>query len=79
VSIQKRIEEYPKINDPRRQYGYLQHKLVTILVIAFCGIICGGEDYEGIEAFGKARKGWLARFLNLENSTPDQRCVQTRI
>lgn len=72
MKIQKLIEEAEKVNDPRRQYGYLQHKLVTILVISFCAIICGAEDYEDIEEFGKARKEWLAKFLKMENGIPDK-------
>jgi predicted transposase YbfD/YdcC len=72
VKIQRLIEEAGKIKDPRRQYGYLQHKLVTILIIAFCAIICGAEDYEDIEEFGNIRKEWLAEFLALENGIPDK-------
>ena len=72
MKIQKLIEQTGRIHDPRRQYGYLQHKLVTIIVIAFCAIICGAEDYEDIEEFGKVRKEWLARFLALENGIPDK-------
>jgi len=37
--------ESQSITDPRRQYGYLQHKLVGIVVTAFCAIICGAEDW----------------------------------
>jgi len=72
VKIQKLIDQAEKINDPRRQYGYLQHRLVTIVVIAFCAIICGAEDYEDIEEFGKVRKEWLAKFLIMENGIPDK-------
>jgi hypothetical protein len=72
VKIQKLIEQTERIRDPRRQYGYLQHKLVTIIVIAFCAIICGAEDYEDIEEFGKVRKDWLAKCLVLENGIPDK-------
>jgi len=72
MKIQKLIEQTGRIHDPRRQYGYLRHKLVTIIVIAFCAIICGAEDYEDIEEFGKVRKEWLARFLALENGIPDK-------
>jgi len=72
MKIQRLIEEVRSITDPRRQYGYLQHKLVVIIVIAFCAIICGAEDYEDIEEFGKARKEWLERFLELENGIPDK-------
>lgn len=72
VKIQKLKELIEKINDPRRQYGYLRHKLVTIIVIAFCAIICGAEDYEDIEDFGNIRREWLAEFLEIENGIPDK-------
>ena len=72
MNIQKLIEHTHVITDPRRQYGYLQHKLVAIMVISFCAIICGAEDYEDIEEFGKARKSWLDNFIELPNGIPDK-------
>jgi predicted transposase YbfD/YdcC len=72
MKIQKLIEQTDKITDPRRQYGYLQHKLVTIIVIAFCAIICGAKDYEDIETFGKTRKIWIEKFLELPNDIPSK-------
>lgn len=72
MKIQELIEESKKIEDPRRQYGYLQHKLETIIVIAFCAIICGAEDYEDIETFGNSRREWVEKFLALENGIPDK-------
>lgn len=72
VKIQKLIAQAEKIHDPRRQYGYLQHKLVTIVIIAFCAIICGAEDCADIEEFGNIRKEWLAKFLRLDNGIPDK-------
>jgi len=52
MNIQKLIESSRVLQDPRRQKGYLQHKLIAIVVITFCAIICGAEDYEDIEEFG---------------------------
>jgi predicted transposase YbfD/YdcC len=72
MMIQHLIEKAHSILDPRRQYGYLQHKLVGILITAFCAIICGAEDYEDIEEFGKARKEWLEKFLEFPNGIPDK-------
>jgi hypothetical protein len=72
MRMQTLIEQVEKIEDPRRQYGYLQHKLVTVVVIAFCAIICGAADYEDIEDFGNIRKGWLSKFLAMENGIPDK-------
>ena len=70
MKIQELIEKAGKIRDPRRQYGCMQHKLVAIIIIAFCAIICGAEDFEDIEEFGKARKEWLSRFLEMKNGIP---------
>jgi len=72
MNIHRLKEEIAKIEDPRRQYGYLQHKLAAILLIALCAIICGADDYEDIEEFGKARKEWLEKFLELPNGIPDK-------
>ena len=72
MSIQTLIERVRGISDPRRQYGYIQYKLETIVVTAFCASICGAEDYEDIEAFGKTRREWLAAFLDLSNGVPDK-------
>jgi predicted transposase YbfD/YdcC len=55
-----------KIKDPRRQYGHILHKLWEMLIIALCSIICMGEDYDGMEEFGKEREKWLKEELGLE-------------
>ena len=72
MRIERLIESSKQISDPRRQYGYIQHKLMTIVIIAFCGIICGAEDYEDIEEFGKIRRAWLEKFLDLSKGIPDK-------
>ena len=41
-------------------------------MIAFCAILCGAEDYEDIEEFGKARCSWLEQFVELPNGIPDK-------
>jgi predicted transposase YbfD/YdcC len=69
-NINKLIKATGRIKDPRRQWGNLKHKLSDILVIAFCGIICGAQTYEDLELFGKARKTWFSLFLELPNGIP---------
>jgi hypothetical protein len=66
------VENIRELPDPRRQYGYLQHKLEKIVMIAFCATICGAEDFEDIEEFGNARETWLGTFLDVENGIPDK-------
>lgn len=47
-----------------------KHSLGDILVIALCAVICGADSWEGVEAFGEAKAGWLKRFLALPNGIP---------
>jgi predicted transposase YbfD/YdcC len=64
-------ESIGTVNDPRRSWGNLRHKLEDILIIGLCLIICGGEDYTDMEEFGREREGWLGKFLELPNGIPD--------
>ncbi|MDE5736852.1 MAG: ISAs1 family transposase [Oscillospiraceae bacterium] len=36
-----------------------------------CTVICGGEDFGDMEAFGKSRQEYLAKFLEFPNGIPD--------
>jgi hypothetical protein len=71
MRIQKLKEEIENIQDPRRQYGNLRHKLEDIVIIGLLAIVCIGEDFTDMESFGKERKNWLKTFLELPNSIPD--------
>lgn len=71
-----KIEEIKKgiknIKEPRRTgYGNFRHKLEDIIIIGFCTVICGGEDFADMEAFGKSRQEYLGKFLELPNGIPD--------
>jgi hypothetical protein len=64
-------ENLEKVNDPRRQWGNLRHKLWEVATIALLSTICLGEDYDDMEAFGKEREGILKELgLELENGVP---------
>jgi len=54
----------PRIN--RRK----EHDLVDILVIAICTLLCGGEGFNDMEDFGKAKFDWFKTFLGLRNGIP---------
>lgn len=62
-------EFFADLPDPRVDRTKL-HRLGDILVIAVCAVICGADTFEEIEAFGKAKAGWLRRFLALPNGVP---------
>ena len=72
TKIQTLQEQINNLTDPRRtSYGNIRHKLEDIIIIALCTIICGGEDYADMEAFGKEREKFLRKFLELPNGIPD--------
>lgn len=63
------IEHFSAITDPRIDRTK-RHKLIDILVIAICAIICGAESWEDFEVFGEAKEDWFRKFLELPNGIP---------
>lgn len=59
-------ESFGKIADPRIDRTKL-HKLIDIVIIAICAVICGAEGWEEIEEFGKEKQEWLENILELPN------------
>ena len=57
------------VEDPRVQRTR-DHKLIDILVIGVCCLICGGVGFTDMETFGKAQCEWLRSFLELPNGIP---------
>jgi predicted transposase YbfD/YdcC len=47
-----------------------RHKLIDIITIALCAVICGADTWEDIEEFGDTRKEWFERFLELPHGIP---------
>ena len=44
--------------DPRMERTK-KHKLLEILFIALCTMLCGGETFTDMQAFGEAKEEWL--------------------
>lgn len=63
------VTHFEDLEDPRVE-RQRRHKLIDILVIGICTVICGGDDYPSMEAFGKAKESWLRTFLELPNGIP---------
>jgi predicted transposase YbfD/YdcC len=63
------FEHFSVIADPRLDRKKL-HKLIDILVITLCAVICGAETWEDIERFGEAKYEWFKTFLELPNGVP---------
>jgi predicted transposase YbfD/YdcC len=62
-------EHFSKVTDPRKDRTK-EHKLIDIISIAICAVICGAEGWVDIENFGKSKEIWLRTFLELPNGIP---------
>ena len=60
---------FADLHDPRVQ-GRCDHKLIDIIIISICAVVCGADDWVAIETFGKSKKSWLSQFLELPNGIP---------
>ena len=63
------VEAFADLPDPR-VVGRSKHDLVEMLVIAVCGLVCGVDDFVGIQLWAEERIDWLRRYLPLENGIP---------
>lgn len=57
------------LEDPR-VIGRTAHQLVDILFLTLCAVLCGMDDWESVEEWGKERLDWLRRFVDLSNGIP---------
>lgn len=63
------IEHLQQLPDPRVR-GRCEHDLVDVLMIALCCLLCGGEGFNDMEDFGKAKRRWFKTFLRLRAGIP---------
>jgi predicted transposase YbfD/YdcC len=55
--------------DPRAERSR-RHELLDIIGIALCAVISGADSWTAIEAYGHAKRDWLARSFRLPNGIP---------
>ena len=63
------IDHFEKLSDPRVDRTK-DHKLIDILVIALCAMICGADNFVPMETYGNSQSQWLKQFLDLKNGIP---------
>ena len=66
----KSLIEHVRIISDHRVTGRCNHLLVDIVVIAITSILCGADDWNSIEGFGKAKEEWFRKFLRLPCGIP---------
>src|SRR5579872_3838438 len=64
------LEEcFGDITDPR-VVGRCDHKLVEIILVAVCAVLCGAESWSEVEEFGESKQAWLKQYLELPAGIP---------
>ncbi len=62
-------EHFEKISDPRTGNA-TRHKLLDIIVIAVCAVICGADGWSDVALYGRTKQPWLQDFLELPHGIP---------
>ena len=63
------LTHFDDLTDPRMERTK-RHLLIDMVAIALCAAICGAEGWADVERFGKKKREWFARFLELPNGIP---------
>jgi predicted transposase YbfD/YdcC len=67
--LSARVEEhFRSLPDPRRLR--VMYPLINVVMIAVCAVICGADDFVAIAEFGRQKKNWFAKFLDLRAGIP---------
>lgn len=64
-SIQSHFES---LTDPRMRP--VTYPLMTFIVIAICGVICGADDFVAITRFARVKRSWLGKLVDLSKGIP---------
>jgi predicted transposase YbfD/YdcC len=63
------LAHFQALEDPRISPA-TRHKLLDVVAIALCAVICGADTWVEVEAFGRAKQEWLRTFLELPHGIP---------
>lgn len=63
------LESFADLPD-RRVERCRRHKLIDIVMISLCAVICGADGFTDMEEFGRTKEEWLRQFLELPNGIP---------
>lgn len=61
-------ECFSDLTDPRRRK--VTYPLTNVVTIAICAVLCGADDFVSIAEFGRTKRAWLSKFLDLSDGIP---------
>jgi len=63
------FESFANLEDPRVEY-LVDHRLMDIVILTICAVICGADHWTEVELFGQAKEKRLRTFLELPYGIP---------
>lgn len=80
------MESLPKVTltrlfedmDDPRGVGRRTFRLVEMVGIGICAMLCGAETWTEVEEVGESNRGWLEQFLKPEQVQPQTPALQGR-
>ena len=72
------IDCFATLEDPRIERSK-RHKLLDIITIAICAIICGADSWVHIEMFGRSKEEWFQDLLGTAGRHPVPRHLRRGI
>lgn len=64
------FESFAEVDDPRVLAQSIRHKLIHILFMTLCAVLCGANNVKEIAIYAKERSEWLSDILKLPNGVP---------
>ena len=64
------VERLETIADPRRQGENLKHRLVDIIILGFCGVLAGCDDFVEMAEWAQFNEVFFRSFLELPHGIP---------
>ena len=62
------LRVFKTLPDPRGKN--VRHKLMDILTLALCGVLCGAGDWVAVVFYAHEKQAWFQSFLELPNGIP---------
>ena len=63
------LEHFSIVHDFRLDRNK-EHRLIDIITITICAVICGADTFVAVAEYGRTKEEWLKTFLSLPNGIP---------
>jgi predicted transposase YbfD/YdcC len=75
ANVELMASYFESLSDPRHTRNR-KHRLIDVVVIAVCGLVCGCDGPTAIHRWATNRRDWLNGFLTLPNGLPSRDCIR---